>query len=82
MELKCASYEIILKIHEITSSFFIYIYNLHDIFELIKTKKRALCAFDDKRFLLEDGIHSLAFGHHEIPAPLQDVEEDVVQPVL
>ena len=28
--------------------------------------KRGLCAFDDKRYLLEDGIHTLAHGHHRI----------------
>ena len=26
-----------------------------------------LCAFDDKRFLLPDGIHTLAYGHHTVP---------------
>ena len=41
----------------------------------MQTKKRALCAFDDKRYLLEDGITSLAFGHRDIPAQLVDVED-------
>ena len=31
------------------------------------TSKRALCAFDDKRYLCEDGIHTLAFGHKNLP---------------
>ena len=35
--------------------------------------KRALCAFDDKRFLLEDGVHSLAYGHHRITASVEDI---------
>ena len=30
--------------------------------------KRGLCSFDDKRYLLEDGIHSLAYGHYSIKA--------------
>ena len=29
-------------------------------------EKRGLCAFDNKRFLLDDGISSLAYGHHKI----------------
>jgi hypothetical protein len=28
--------------------------------------KRGLCAFDDKRYLLHDGIHTVAHGHHAI----------------
>ena len=40
------------------------------------TKKRALCALDDKRYLLEDGITSLAFGHRDIPARAQDIEDE------
>ncbi len=34
----------------------------------MEVDKRALCAFDDKRFLLADGIHSLAYGHKDITA--------------
>ena len=41
----------------------------------MQTKKRALCAFDDKRYVLEDGIISLAFGHRDIPAQVVDVED-------
>ena len=40
----------------------------------MQTKKRALCAFDDKRFLLEDGIHTLAFGHKNITVRVDDLE--------
>ena len=32
----------------------------------MESMKRGLCAFDDKRYLLEDGIHTLAHGHHRI----------------
>ena len=35
-----------------------------------------MCAFDDKRFLLEDGVNSLAFGHKDIPVRVEDVDED------
>ncbi|XP_054720146.1 uncharacterized protein LOC129229795 [Uloborus diversus] len=32
-----------------------------------KLSKIALSPFDDKRYLLEDGIHSYAYGHYRIP---------------
>ena len=38
--------------------------------------KRGLCSFDDKRYLLEDGIHSLAYGHFAIKANEQISEEN------
>ena len=37
-----------------------------DLFSHMERKKRPLCAFDDKRYRLDDRIRSLAFGHHEI----------------
>ena len=44
---------------------------LHKVYT-VETKKRGLCAFDDKRFLLEDGINSLAYGHFSIPTIARD----------
>ena len=41
----------------------------------MQTQKRGLCAFDDKRFLLEDGIQTLTFGHRTIPTRV--VEDNV-----
>ena len=35
-----------------------------------------MCAFDDKRFLLEDAINSLAFGHKDIPARVENIEDE------
>ena len=32
----------------------------------IQSEKRGLCAFDDKRFLQADGIHTYAHGHYKI----------------
>ena len=40
----------------------------------METKKRGLCAFDDKRYMLTDGVSTLAFGHHEIPTIIEDDE--------
>ncbi|GBN08935.1 hypothetical protein AVEN_174617-1 [Araneus ventricosus] len=37
----------------------------HHIFSM-QQSKRALSAFDDKRFLLEDGVTSLSYGHYKI----------------
>ena len=34
----------------------------------METSKRCLCAYDDKRVLLADGISTLAFGHRLIEA--------------
>lgn len=32
----------------------------------MKINKIALSSFDDKRYILEDGVHSLAYGHYKI----------------
>ena len=32
-------------------------------------------AFEDKPYLFDDGIRSPAFGHHEIPARVTDIED-------
>jgi hypothetical protein len=37
----------------------------HEIF-LTRVKKLAMSSFDDKRYLLPCGVHSLAYNHHEI----------------
>ena len=43
-----------------------------------RTTKTSLSAFDSKRYLLEDGIQSYAYGHYKTrPPPLSD--DDVEQ---
>ena len=37
----------------------------------MQIRKRGLCAFDDKRYLMGDGISTLAFGHHSIKAVVE-----------
>ena len=56
---------------------------LHQLYTW-EEQKRALCAFDDKRFLLEDGVHSLAFGHHRITGQVRNeyAAEDDRNPVI
>ena len=34
-----------------------------------------MCAYDDKRYLLADGISTLAFGHKAIPSAVRAVQE-------
>jgi ketopantoate reductase len=36
------------------------------VLKTVTLKKSCLSAFDDKRYLLKDGIHSLAYGHYKI----------------
>jgi hypothetical protein len=36
------------------------------VLNTVTIKKSCLSAFDDKRFLLKDGIHTLAYGHYKI----------------
>lgn len=44
----------------------------------MQMNKRALCAFDDKRYLLEDGIHTLAFGHYNIEEVKEQLSDSAV----
>ena len=32
----------------------------------IKQQKRSLCSFDDKRYIMEDGITTLPYGHYSV----------------
>jgi len=43
--------------------------HLHDIYTE-EVNKIALSADDDKRYILADGIHTLAYGHHKITKPI------------
>lgn len=52
----------------------------HKIFSF-ENKKSALCTFDDKRWLLEDGIKTLSYGHKDIPLNWSDIRPERVKPV-
>ena len=43
----------------------------------MEVEKRGLSAYDNKRFLLDDGVHTLAFGHHAIPEGLVEFDPNV-----
>jgi len=36
----------------------------------VNLKKTSLCCYDDKRYVLDDNIHTLAHGHHKISKAL------------
>jgi hypothetical protein len=43
--------------------------------------KRALCAFDDKRFIQPDGITTLAYGHWRLKGSQQPPSDSVEAPL-
>ena len=54
----------------------------HQLYSM-EFEKRGLCAMDNKRYIVDDNIHTLAYGHSRIPVrinlvdPLDDDEENV-----
>ena len=38
------------------------------VVQSLEIQKVGLCAYDNKRYLLDDGIESYAYGHHKIGA--------------
>ena len=48
----------------------------HDI-HTINVRKISLSAYDDKRFIQDDGISSYAYGHHDTPTCEKQVEYSV-----
>ena len=49
--------------------------HLHQL-QTIAAEKRGLSAYDDKRFILADGIHSVAYGHESISDRLLDDDDE------
>ena len=49
---------------------------LHQIYS-IETTKRGLCAFDDKRVLLDDEINTLPYGHYSVTGHVESLNEEV-----
>ena len=41
--------------------------SINHILVTYKSNKRSLSAFDDKRYIIADGINSLSYGHKDIP---------------
>ncbi|KAK3107269.1 hypothetical protein FSP39_010803 [Pinctada imbricata] len=59
-------YEECLASHQTKTYQMNLIQSSNHVLTLRECSKLALSAFDDKRFLLDDGIHTLAFGHYRI----------------
>jgi len=36
------------------------------VIDTVEMTKLCLCAFDDKRYILDDGISTLAYGHYSL----------------
>jgi hypothetical protein len=53
--------------------------SLHKLYT-VEMQKRGLCAFDDKRFVLADGIHTLSYGHKDITRNV--IADEVIEPVV
>jgi hypothetical protein len=45
----------------------------------LSSSKRGLCAFDDKRYLLPDGVHTLAHGHYRARELQQQQQEQLMR---
>ena len=57
---------IVLTTHKSTDSEFCNIRSLNHVLQTVKIKKRCLNAFDDKRYIREDGVATLAYGHKDL----------------
>lgn len=47
--------------------------NLHQIYTY-EYEKRGLCAFDDKRYIMDDGISTLSYGHYRLSGEDTSIE--------
>jgi len=57
----------VLKTLQSTSSEFCKFQSTNNVLQTVKVKKKCLDAFDDKRYILEDRVTTLAYGHKDIP---------------
>ena len=47
----------------------------HNLFTITQAKS-GLCCFDNKRFLMEDGVNTLAIGHYKLKGEVLDAEAE------
>ena len=57
----------ILKSHSTSSTTFRSIRSIHHQNQTLLFKKRALSSFDDKKYILNNGVNTLSYGHYRIP---------------
>jgi len=58
--------EVLRKTHRNTTAKFCAIRSTKHELNTVEVTKLCLCAFDDKRYILDDGVHTLAYGHNLI----------------
>ena len=58
--------EVLRNVKRITMSRFRMFRSTNHVVNTIEMNKVCLCAMDDKRFVLEDGVHTLAYGHYSL----------------
>jgi len=56
----------VLTTHKSTGSDFCNTRLVNHVLQTVKIKKRCLNAFDDKRYIREDGVATLAYGHKDL----------------
>jgi len=57
----------VIKTLEPTPSTFRSFQSTNHVLRTVEINKTCLNAFDDKRYILEDGVGTLAYGHFRIP---------------
>lgn len=66
-------YQNILTTSTTSTTKFRSIRSVKHVNKTLEFKKRCLSAFDDKKFILDDGIATLSYGHFNIPPLTQDI---------
>jgi len=58
--------EVLRHAEQTTSCKFRVFRSTNHVVNTVQVTKKCLCAFDDKRYILQDGIHTLAYGHYSL----------------
>ena len=51
-----------------TKAKFLHFRSTNHVIKTLELEKQCLSAFDNKRYLLDDGVTSLAYRHYKIPS--------------
>lgn len=58
--------EVLRHAEQTTSCKFRVFRSTNHVVNTVQVTKKCLCAFDDKRYILPDGVHTLAYGHYSL----------------
>ena len=58
--------DVLRRVTEHTTSKFRCFRSTKHVINTVEMSKLCLCAFDDKRYILDDGIRTLAYGHYSL----------------